>query len=61
MVLRNSSVEATLDFSPLREHVNPGEYVEVEVDLERPLAAESGVRYVPPRPLRGLDLIMTFW
>lgn len=46
-------MEASLDFSPLREHVNPGEYVEVEVDLERPLAAESGVRYVLRRSSRG--------
>jgi len=45
VMLRNSSVEATLDFPPLKEQVKPGDYVEVGFDLERPLAAEMGVRF----------------
>ena len=56
VMLRNSSVEATLDFPPLKEQVKPGDYVEVGFDLERPLAAEMGVRYVDPC---SLDLILT--
>lgn len=59
-MLRKSCVETKLEF-PVGaslvedggnskensiEEVNPGDYLEVDFDLELPLAVETGVRYV---------------